>query len=167
MKQEAGPIVTFCAALSLTCIAFSGEPVTAAPVVGHEFKDISVPGISGIFWTRREDHFTLQFQFCTSAVSGFNSHLAGSCTAARPPESPYPDVRVQLRDRNGAEISHLRRLAVGGTKPVPVVRGAADGVARAEVVYVYHLGDGERAEAITVRIDGREFVEKVPRLSGN
>jgi hypothetical protein len=169
MKSEARLILKLGAALAFSCSAISGEPAADPLVVGYEFKDISVTGVSGIFLTRREDHFTLQFQFC---IPGGNqpglvrTGQARVCTTPRAPDSPYPDVRVQLRDRNGALIPHLRRLAVGSAKPVPVLRGAADGVVRAEVIYTFRLSDVEHAESITLQIDGQEFVQKVPRLAG-
>lgn len=174
MKRNAGLIATFVAVLSLTCAAFPAEQAAGLQVVGHEFTGISAPGVTGVFWTRREDHYTLQIQFSTPpAIRRVETLIAGRTIAGELPSAPavtgevYPDVRVQLRGRNGAVIPHLRRLAVDpGLKSQPILRGAPDGTRRTEVVYTFRSGDGENANTMALQIDGREFVEKVPRLSG-
>src|SRR5688572_8586324 len=104
MKQ-ARLFLTFGAVFAFSCIAISAEPAVGPPVVGHEFKGISVPGVTGVFWTRRNDHFTLQVQFDTppsSRTRQQNLTLAGVAIATATAGQAYPDVRVQLRDRNGA-----------------------------------------------------------------
>ncbi|HWL63466.1 MAG TPA: hypothetical protein VNQ32_11745 [Steroidobacteraceae bacterium] len=169
MKRDARLIATFVAVLTFTVTASAGEPVALEPVVGHEFREISAPGVTGVFWTRRGDHYTLQIQFNIPPGSNRLQNLAAAGLAPTPGAGgqAYPDVRIQLRDRNGATIPHLNRLAVEPSlKTQSVLRGAQDGARRSEVVYTFWLGDGNNADTLTLQIDGREFVEKVPRLPG-
>jgi hypothetical protein len=137
-------------------------------VVGQELTGINAPGVSGVIWTRRQDHYTLQIQLNTPPGRG--NALINPATVpvpAAPSGNPYPDVRVQLRDNKGGQIPHLRRLAVSPSLQArPVVRGGPDGARRTEVIYTFHLSDGDHADTVTLQINEREFVAKVPRLGG-
>jgi hypothetical protein len=154
-------------------VVFSGIGLSAGTsaeplVVGEALTGINAPGVNGVIWTRRKDHFTLQIQLTTPpGARGLRLEPVAPGAAASPAGNTYPDVRVQLRDANGAQIPYLRRLAVSpGLQAQSVLRGATDGARRSEVIYTFHLGDGENADTITLQINEREFNAKVPRLGG-
>jgi hypothetical protein len=160
MKRPVAKIIlAFTAATALIGIARSAEPTTESMVLGQALVGIEAPGVTQVLWIRRQDYYTLQVQF-VMPPRGPNPPMV----AAAPSGNPYPDVRVQLRDSSGAQIPHLRRLAVGNLAQA-VARGAADNARRSEVIYTFHLGDGDSADTIRLQINDREFVGKLPRLN--
>jgi hypothetical protein len=149
--------------------AFSGSALAAessadALVVGQELTGIDTPFPEGVFWTRRADHYTLQIRLGPApARSNLNPPAAQS--AAAPSGNPYPDMRVQLRDKNGALLPHMRRLAVSpNLQAQPVVRGGVDNARRSEVIYTFALSVGDSAETITLLVNGTQYVTRIPRL---
>lgn len=148
------------AALAFGGVALSGESSPHQAVVGQALTGISAPGVTGIIWTRRQDHYTLQILLARPP-----GVFGGTLPAAAPSGNPYPDVRVQLQDGTGAGIPHLRRLAVAPSlQTQAVARGGADRTGRIEVIYTFHLGDGGRAKLLTLQINERSFVAAVPPL---
>lgn len=161
-NPHAAAHMVFGAVLTFSGTAQSAESSAQSLVVGQEIAGITAPGLTGVLWTRRQDYYTLQVQFTRppNPISGDPPMAPGSSTG-----NPYPDVRVELRDSSGAQIPHVRRYAVTpGLRAQPVARGSADGVGRIEVIYTFHLGDGERAKTIALQINERQFVTGIPRL---
>jgi hypothetical protein len=167
-RRSAGMMAALGAAIAFSGVVLSAESAIEPLVVGQELTGITAPGLSGVIWTRRQDRYTLQIQLSTPP--GQNNALINPATAlapAAPSGNPYPDVRVQLRDSKGGQIPHLRRLAVSPSLQTrPVVRGGPDGARRTEVIYTFHLSDGDHADTITLQINEREFIAKMPRLGG-
>jgi hypothetical protein len=160
MNRGAAAIVVLGATLTLSGVTTTAE-LPQPQVVGQELTGISAPGVTGVLWTRRQDHFTLQVQLTRPP-----NNLAAKPTPVSPTGIAYPDIRVQLRDSKGTEIPHLRRLAVAPSlQAQAVARGAADSAGRIEVIYTFHLGDGERADTVAIQINERSFVEQIPRLA--
>lgn len=144
--------------------ALAAETSAEALVVGQELTGIDAPFPDGVYWTRRADHYTLQIRLGPPpARSNLNPPAAWS--AAAPSENPYPDLRVQLRDKNGALLPHLRRLAVSpNLQAQPVVRGGVDNARRTEVIYTFALPVGDSAETITLQVNDAQYVTRIPRL---
>lgn len=167
-RRSAGIIAAYGAAIAFSGVGWSAESASAPLVVGEELTGIDAPGVSGVIWTRRQDHYTLQIQLKTPPSQNNRPINPGAAPAvASPSGNPYPDVRVQLRDSKGAQIPHLRRLAVAPSLQArPVERGGPDGARRSEVIYTFQLGDGVHADTIKLQINDREFVAKMPRLGG-
>jgi hypothetical protein len=164
-RHSAGIITAISLAVGFTglavCAESNGEPL----VVGQELTGISAPGVSGVIWTRRQDHYTLQIQLTVPPAQTLRVDPGAVPAAASASGNPYPDVRVQLRDSKGGQIPHMRRLAISpALQARPVVRGGLDGARRTEVIYTFQLSDGDHADTITLQINEREFTTKMPRL---
>lgn len=163
-RRSTGIMLAFGAAVAFSGSALSAESLAEGVVVGQELTGIDTPFPQGVLWTRRQDYYTLQIRLGPPPAAN-NLNPGAALPAAAPSGNPYPDVRVQLRDKNGAQLSHLKRFAVSrNLKAQQVVRGGVDPAMRTEVVYTFPLASGEQAETITLQINDQKYVTKIPRL---